>query len=208
MKLYVWEDERHIQVNEFYVDNMEKFHIFWKDLQEKYMGFTIDFCYHNCPVPIEYMLKINAVLLESCVETRLTQENFTPVEMYDLTLVTTENFKKFAKLHDLANPVSSGMFWTSERIKKDLTRWLIYIYENNYVLMRMGNDESEFYAIETMDRSIGEILISKASKDAFKAGKTGILVMVDDDDLKKLEMYQGVGFLPCGKYIAYQSTIR
>lgn len=207
MKLHVWKTEKHIQVNEFNADSINAFYTFWKDLQDKYMGFTIDFCYHNCSVPVDFMLEINAKVLESCIETRLNKELFTPVYDYELTLITNENFAEFAVLHDNTNPLSS-MYWTSERIKKDLSRWVIYIYRNNYVLMNLGGNVSEIYAIKTTDKNIGKALISKASEYAFKAGKTGVLQMVEDDALTELEMTQSVGFVPCGKYICYQSIIR
>ena len=207
MKLYVWETEKHMQVNEFHVDSIEDFRVFWRDLQDKYMGFKIDFCYKKRPVPVDLMLEINAEILESCIETRLAKENFKPVYEYELTLVTKENFAEFAALHDKAHPETSGMYWTSERINKDLSSWLIYMYENNYILAKIRDDELEFYAVEATERRIGETLISKVAEYALKVGKSSILAMVEDGASEELAMYLSVGFVPCGKYIAYQTVI-
>ena len=205
MEVFVEEIEKHIQVNEFHAGNVGDFLAFWQGLKDKYMGFEIDFCYHHCDVPVEFMSEIDAVLLESCIETRLAQANFISVGDLELTLVTAENFIKFAELHDSANP---SMYWSSKRIEKDLNRWLIYMCKDNYILMSLWSEIAEIYKIEMNDRNIGEVLVSKASEYAFKTGKTGVLCMVDDDALKEFEILQAVGFIRCGRYIAYQTIIK
>ena len=208
MEIYIEQAEKHIQINEYHANRMEDFRSFWKDFQSKYIGFTIDFCYHNCSVPIEFMMDINAEVLESCIETRLSHEHFKPTVELEPTIVTEENFIEFARLHDEAYPVTSGMYWTSERIEKDLNHWLIYMYYSNYLLMRIGSDTSEIYTIEVKNKNVGETLISKASEYAFRTGKTGVLCMVDDNKQTDLEMLQSVGFITCGKYICYRAIIK
>lgn len=205
MDQHIWESDKHIQINEFHMDSMEDFRTYWKNLQDKYIGFTIDFCYHNCYVPIDYMQEINATILESCIETRLAKENYIPTNDYELTYITSDNFTNFAVLHD---DKSSGMYWTSERLQKDLSRWVIYTYMNNYILMYLGDNISEIFALEAKDKKIGEALISKASEYSFKARKTGVLRMVDDNALLELEMVKSVGFVVCGNYICYQTIIK
>ena len=206
MKLLVWEADKHIQANEFRVDDAEGFRSFWRDLQDKYMGFKIDFCYHNCDVPTEYMAEIDARLLESCIETRLSPDKFSPaLGEYMLTPVTEENYADFAALHDRVDP---DMYWTSERLIKDISRWLIYLYEDGYVLLNLYSDIAEIFALEATDRNIRTALLSQASQYAFEAGKSGVLYMVDDDADVELEMVQSIGFAICGKYIAYQATVK
>lgn len=209
MKLSVWENEKGLQIDDYNGNSMEEFRAFWRDLKDKYTGYTVDFCYHNCFVPVDFMLDIDAKVLESCIETRLSQEHFILVNNYELTLVTNENFAEFATLHDNAHPESSGMFWTSERVYEDFNNWLMYMHGSNYILMRLGRSNvAEVYALEAMDKNIGENLLSKASEYAFKSGKTGILQMVEDNALAELEIVKSVGFVPCGKYIAYQAIIK
>jgi hypothetical protein len=144
-------------------------------------------------------------LLESCVETRLSPENFVPTDGCELTIVTNGNFAEFAALHDNANP---AMYWTSERIIRDLSQWCMYMYKSNYILMRLTNDEAEIYAIKASEKYIGETLVSAASKCAFKIGKPYILYMIDENAPGELEIAQTVGFTGCGKYVAYQTVIQ
>lgn len=209
MKLHVWGTKKGLQVEGFRAGSMEDFRIFWKELQNQFMGLTIDFCYKDCPVPVDYMSEINAKVLESCTKTTLSQDDFIPANDYELTLVTRENFEGFAQLHDNACPESSGMYWTSERVYEDFDNWVMYMYGSNYILMRLGrSDEAEVYALKTADKDIGANLVSGASEYAFKAGKTSILQMVEDEEEAELEIVKSVGFLTCGKYIAYRSVVK
>ena len=209
MKIIVDENDKHIQINDLYVENLESFLSFWRDLQNKYAGYEIDFCYHNCEVPIEFMHDIGMTLLESCVETRLVQKNFAPVYMdcIEPTLVTLENFAAFSILHDKTNP---EMFWTSEKISKDLSRWRIYMYGDSYAMMSLWGDVSEIFALETLNsnESVGAVLLSEACKFAFETGKTGVLIMIDDDSPVQVKTAKSVGFIECGKYAAYRGIIK
>ena len=204
MKLIVTEDAKHLQVNEFYADDPGDLRDIWQKLREKYLGYEIDFCYHNCHVPVEFMSEIGAEVLESCLETRLFQDNIISVNGLELTTVTESNFDMFATLHDKLE----GMFWTSERIKRDLSLWLIYMHNENYVLMRLGNETAEIYALEAADQHIREALLSQAAEYAFKLKKENLLYMIDEDAASELEMVQSLGFAVCGKYIAYQTIIK
>ena len=206
MKLIITEDARHLQINEFYADNPEDLRNIWQSLREKYSGYEIDFCYHNCDVPVDFMNEIGAKVLESCIETRLFPDKFASGGGLEVVTVTESNFDMFASLHD---KVSQGMFWTSERLKKtDLSRWLIYVHDESYVLMFLGNEVAEIYGLESNDRRIKELLLSKAAEYAFLANKANVLYMIDDDAPSELELAQSLGFVVCGKYVAYQTTIR
>ena len=204
MKLIITEDAMHLQINEFYADNPEDLRAIWRGLQDKYLGYEIDFCYHNCDVPVDFMYEIEAYVLESCLETRLFQDAFTPISGLDVIIVTESNFDRFASLHD---KVSQGMFWTSERLKKDLSHWLIYMYCENYVLMSLGNEAAEIYGLEAAERCIRKLLLSQAAEYAFKVKKANVLYMIDDDAHSELEMVQSLGFVICGKYVAYSTII-
>ena len=204
MQLIVTEDEMHLQINEFCADSLEDLRTIWHELQDKYLGYAIDFCYHNCPVPDDFMSEIGAEVLESCLETRLFQNNFTSVNGLELTTVTASNYEKFATLHDNAK----DMFWTSERIKKDLSHWRISMYNDSYILMRIGSDYAEIYKLEATDQYIKASLLSHAAEYAFKSKKSNLLYMVDDDGSSELEMVQSLGFAICGKYIAYRTIVK
>ena len=115
-----------------------------------------------------------------------------------------QKLHRFATLHDKLE----GMFWTSERIKRALSFWLIYMHNENYVLMRLGNEIAEIYVLEAADQYIRKALLSQAAEYAFKMKKENLLYMVDEDAASELEMVQSLGFVICGKYIACKTIIK
>ena len=205
MELIIFdEDEKHLQINDFCAETPEDCRAFWRELRDKYAGYDVDFCYHNCDVPIDFMEEIGAVMLESCVEMRVAQENFSPVFGDEMTPVTDENFAVFAAVHDKTNP---GMYWTSERIARDLDRWRIYTREDSYVMISLWDDIAEIFALEAADSEEGAALLSAAAEFAFGAGKTGVLFMVDDGAEIQCEAARIVGFAACGRYTAYRGVV-
>ena len=205
MEILLWEQNKHVQINDYHEDNIEVFRLFWSDLQNKHRGFTVDFCYHNCYVPVDFMTEINADVLESCIETRLSSEIFIPINNNDYVIITADNFEEFAKVHDDVHPPDGDMYWTSERIAEDLSKWLIYMNGDNYVLMHLGDGIAEIYTYNVLEKSVGTALISKAAERAFNIGKTGVLCMVDDDRQGEIDMLRKVGFTACGTYVAYRA---
>ena len=205
MDIITWESDKHIQINDLNPDDLKNDPSFWRDIQNKYAGYEIDFCYHNCEIPVEFIAEIGAALLESCVETRLVQQNFTPICRFEPTLVTNDNLSTFKALHDKANP---GMFWTSEKISQDLSRWNIYMCEDSYVMMSLWSDVSEIFALEATNETTGAALLSAAAKFAFETVKTGVLFMIDDDAIIHAKAAQSIGFVECGKYIAYRGIVK
>ena len=202
------ESENHIQINDLTITDLKANPNFWRDLQDKYANCEIDFCCHNlknCEIPVEFMREINANLLESCVETRLTRENFTPVHGLELTLVTYENISIFTELHDKTNP---EMFWTGKKISRDLSQWRIYMRENSYILMSLWGDISEIFALEIQDEFIGAVLLSAAAEFAFESDKKSVLFMIDDGAIIQVKAAQSAGFTKCGKYIAYRGIVK
>ena len=207
MKLFVTETEKHLQIDEFHANNIADLRIYWQNIRDKYMGYDADFCYHGehvSHIPEEFLSEIGAEILESCIETRLFQKNFIPTDKLDLIPVDEANFASFALLHDKVQ----GMYWTSERLKKDLTPWLIYMYGDSYVLMRLGKGEfAEIYALEAADMHVKKALLSQAAEYAFKMNKANVLWQIDDDAHADLELSQALGFEVCGTYVAYSVLI-
>lgn len=202
MEIIPNEKEKHIQINDLDFDNNFEYHNFWRDIQSQYNGYEVDFCYHNCNVPIDFMKEIGAVLLESCIESRLLHDKFTPVYgIKEGAFVTEKTFSVFKLLHDNLDP---KMYWTSERIGRDLSYWSIYICDDSYVLMSLWGDTPEVYALVTTNADDGAALLSAVTEYAFKMGKNSILFMIDDCSKIQFDAARSVGFATCGKYIAYR----
>jgi hypothetical protein len=193
--------DKHVQVNDYYAESAEEFNVFWQGLKEKYAEHSVDFCFHNCEVPIEFMVMIGAKMLESCVETRLLQEKFSPVYGHSTGRVTNDSFAAFAKLHDEKNP---DMYWTGEKIGSDLSRWYINTFDDSYVLMSLWDDVAEIFVLETEGMDINKRLLTTAAAFAFEEGKASVLYMIDTDAPARLEAARLVGFTECGRYTAYR----
>lgn len=204
MEIIIEEAEKHIQVNDLPAGDEDVCHSCWRELQDKYMGYEVDFCYHNCEVPLAFMEEIGASLLEACSEMRLAQSDFVSVSGFEPLRVTEENFSMFTTLHD---KVEAGMYWTSERIGQDLSRWCIFVSENSYVMMSLWGNTPEVFALEDADAASGAALLSAAAAFAFNMGKKSVLFMADDSAKAHIDAARSAGFVECGKYVAYRGLI-
>lgn len=206
MKILPNEKEKRIQVNDLAFDNNLEYRTFWRDIQSQYIGYEIDFCYKNCNIPTDFMIEIGAVLLESCIESRLLHNKFTPVYgKEEGVFVTDKTFTVFKSLHDNLSP---QMYWTSERISRDLSCWSIYICGDSYVLMSLWGDTPEVFALVTSNSDDGAALLSAVTECAFKMGKNSILFMIDEGSCIQFEAARSVGFDICGRYIAYRCIVK
>lgn len=206
MEILTNKKEKRIQANDLALDNILEYRTFWRDIQSQYIGYEVDFCFHNCNIPTDFMIEIGAVLLETCVETRLLHNKFTPVYgKREGVFVTDQTFTVFKSLHDNLNP---KMYWTSERISRDLNCWSIYICGDSYVLMSLWGDAPEVYALETRNSEDGAALLSAVIEFALKKGKHNILFMIDEDSRIQFEAARSVGFTICGRYIAYRCIVK
>ncbi len=181
--------------------------------------------YRNCAVPRDFMRAVGAAPLESCVETRLSPASFTPVFSREtLSPVTENNFAAFRAIHDRANP---AMYWTGDRVARDLRRWHILLCGNSggadlengrhkgippeiptsYVMMSLWGDVPEIFAVEAADAREGAALLTAVAEYAFAAGKASVLNMVDDSSAMRLEAARLTGFAPCGTYAAYRGVV-
>ena len=196
-------DEKHLQVNDYQPNNADEYNTFWQNLNNEHKGKTIDFCFHNCNVPVEFMDLINAGVLEVCTETRLEPANIIP-DNREATLITKDNFRLFSELHDKMNP---DIYWTSGRVESDLKRWHVIVYDCSYILVSMWSDVAEIFVLEVDDVHNGRVILSAAATYAFEIGKESILFMIDRDKPVQLEAARLTGFTECGEYIAYRCII-
>ncbi len=204
MNIILDELEKHIQINEFLAGNREEYRALWQDLQNKYSAYEIDFCYHNCDDPAAFMAEIGASLLESCVEMRLAPGEFMPAEGLRPLRVTDKSFELFKALHDKE---ASGMYWTSERVGQDLSRWCIFVCGDSYMMMSLWGEVPEVFAVRAEGAERGAALLSAAAEFAFGAGKPAVLFMADESAQNQIDSALSVGFKSCGKYVAYRCVI-
>jgi hypothetical protein len=199
---FVEDNDRYLQIND--IRNADLIRILER-LQTDYMGYDIWFCYHNTEPPVETLNKIGAVLEDDNIEMRLTDDNFLPFETFDVVRVTDDNFEEFSAYHNERNP---DMYWTSERIERDLSRWGIFTLWTDskitgYILLSMWDSfQSEIYCVDATDNIRCQVLISSAAKYAFDNGKKELLYMADENTNGHIAA-EAVGFTRTGFYKGY-----
>jgi len=205
VEVLVNDNERYLQVNDVCVLN----EIFWQAIKTRYQSYEIHFCYHTTDVPIAFLKEINAKLVDDCVEMRLSIGEVVAPDVNGIQQVTDANFNEFACLHEKCN---TNIFWTSERVKSDLSRWGLFIAKcdnlvNGYIMIALWDSAlAEIFCLEASTVDQGEALISSAVNKAINAGKTEVLYMVDKDSIYK-ESAELAGFKETGIYQGFMAKV-
>ena len=139
----------------------------------------------------------------SLIEGRLP-EGQAPGLGNDIIKVTETELKEFVGLHDRCNP---DMFWTGDRIARDLGKWCIYMLGDNYVLMSLWADAADVYALEVSDVNTGIALLSAAVEYAQSIGKNEVVMFVDEDAVIEIEAVRALGFAECGRFKGYRGVV-
>lgn len=198
----IWEADQYIQVND--VCNADLGMIV-EQLKLNYKTFDKWFCYHNNETPSALINEFGAVLEDDCIEMKLTAENFINFDASSVMRITDKNFHKFASYHDERNP---EMYWTSERIRRDLSLWGIFAMITKgsitgYILHSMHDAvQSEIFYIEEPDNAKCQSLFLAAAQFAFDNGKKEVLYMAEENSISK-EAALSVGFVVTGFYKGY-----
>ena len=206
-EIFVEESEHYLQANDISITDIN---VLWEQMKIYYENYDVMFCYHNTKVPVGFMSIIGAVLVDDCVEMRLAEKYFKVSDIYNVVQVTEIDFEAFAAFHDERNP---EMYWTSERIKKDLNRWGIFMLSSgsqiaSYILIAMWNPtQAEIFCVETTEHIQGEALIAAASAFAFEKGKTEVLYMADENTIAH-KAALAIGFHITGYYQGYEIKSR
>jgi len=175
------EPEHYIQIND---SGESSLRTAWPQIVAGYPGYEVFFCYHNNEPPIAFMNEIGAELLDDSLEMRLPRKDIPFTSSPNIVRVTEANFDNFAIYHDITNP-GPDMYWTSKRIKKDLSMWLIFISQskgqiNGYIMLSMWDTVcAEIFCLDAMRLEDGVAIASTAIAAAFEAGKTEILYMTE-----------------------------
>jgi len=208
---------------EVFVDEVDKF-IQVKDIADIPLGFEREiitrypeyetwFLYHQTVAPTERLGKI-ATLLDDCIEMRLKQSDFVDSVTSDVFRVSDkENFKIFASLHDKN---SEDMFWTSNLIEENISKWGIFLsepqsQETGYVIIHTEPANlkiGEIFYLQSDSTEKSKALLASAVKYAFGMGKSEIVYMIDKNSkhirANEQEAALSIGFRTVGLYQGYK----
>ncbi|MCL1995606.1 MAG: hypothetical protein FWG63_05295 [Defluviitaleaceae bacterium] len=201
MAMYIFEEDTTILFKEHFEKSAEEYRKFRQELCEKYPGWTVDFVYRNCDPPTEFMAEIGARILEAHAISNLTRETFNYANKPDATLVTTENFHIFEKLHE---SIDSDFAYPNAQIAKDMSRWRIFMQGNAYTMMSFWNDEPEIFILKASNAEEGALLLATAANYAFSNNIARLNFFIEVDKPIEMEAAQKVGFTVSGRSIAYR----
>jgi len=196
--IYVEDRDYYLQINDISDTDLR---MIWEKIKTKYPSYEKWFCFRNVDVPVALMDELGAVLEDDCIQTRLFPDKLCYKSTSDIEQVTNDTFNEFAAVHDAC---VSDMYWTGERLGRDISKWGIFCLRYNeritdYLIMSMRDPlEAEIFCIEASNNDKCRELIACAAKFAFANGKNNVLYMADDKE--KQEVALSVGFAVTGFY--------
>ena len=183
-------------------------HLYNWEKAVKYLSltdFNAELPYNTMP-PYEFLDEIGAVLIDDNVEMRLTPEDFIASDTHGVSRLVETDFSAFAVYHDKRNP---DMYWTSERIKNEVSRWGIFLLSDKqiigYILLAMWDmEQAEIFVVTAADGIQYKAMITASVMYAFSNGRNSILFMADKNTIE-YEAALAVGFKATGQYKGYKA---
>jgi len=213
--VFLEESDKSLQINnihESYFDGV------WEALTDKFPGYRIDFCFKDVALPLDKLSKINARIIDDCVNMNLKPEDYNASDSNHVNLLTDEDFDEFANLYDSLE--TDDMFWTSELIKKRADIWRIFIIKTNgkisdYITLKVPFKDAklndlfygEIFTIRANTPDNQKTLIDATAKCTFENGKREVIYMVDYDDTQSRDIALMAGFKEVGFYKGYTAVI-
>jgi hypothetical protein len=207
VEISITDTDKYLQINDITGTDLNRI---WEKIQNEYSTYKKWLCYHNTEMPTKLLSKIGAALVDDSVELRLNTDtcnylNQTPcIEQIVIEQITEDTFEVFADYHNECNP---DMYWTSERINRDLSRWGIFTLNSNnqitdYLILAMLGPVAEIFCVDVTNEYNSTSLISFAAKYAFDNGKNDVLYMADDNSVG-YNAALSIGFKITGFYKGY-----
>ena len=198
IELLVEKADRYLQINDAGGSALEAA---WRQIDTEYKPYDKWFCYHTTEPPADFLKKIGTALEDNDIAMRLTASSYRAKDSSGCIAVTEESFKDFAACHDQSH---SEMYWNSEKIGRDLSRWAIFMLpEGGYILQAMWDArQAEIFCLEAASETACEPLLQAAAALAFDSGKKEILYMAESDSLGQQAALKA-GFAVRGFYKGY-----
>ena len=214
--LFVDKEDMYLQTigGIYYKDDFEYvLNKFIEYLEENFKSYEIIIGYTSKDKNILKVLEQKGEIFEKAEFFKLYKNNLKFKDIReDIRLLTTDDLKDFSDIHDKINP---NIYWTSERLIKDLDNWRIFVYREmgkikSYIMSQVYTDlTGEIFNITNvgiLDQSIIEDLIYVGCKDMFDIGVTNIIGSCDMECYEN-DLYYKLGFERTNDYIGYNIKI-
>lgn len=214
--LFIDKENKYLQTigGIYYKDDFEYvLNKFIEYLEENFKSYDMIIGYTSKDKNILKVLEQKGEIFEKAEFFKLYKNNLKIKDIReDIRLLTTDDLEDFSDIHDKINP---DMYWTSERLKKNLDNWRIFVYREmgkikSYIMSQVYTDlTGEIFNITNvgfLDRSIIEDLVYIVCKDMFDIGVTDIVSSCDMESYEK-DPYYKLGFERTNDYIGYNIKI-
>lgn len=181
-------------------------------IRDNYSGYEIDLGYpFENEEAIDFLERSNARLMDSCITMELKKEDFIKLSNYDdVITLDKSNYSEYSAFHDKHNP---NMYWTSERIFRNIDIWSIYIIIEREkivgsIFIKSKGNNPEVFGIsvgeEYKNKGLELKLLSQSIDNMFIQGKKEILYFVEEDAIEEIEATLKIGFKQVDTYRCYK----
>lgn len=185
---------------------------FFAYLKGKYAGYRFDAAYPKDNIEaISFMEAIGANCIDRDLEMNLKQCDFKSAKSnQQVSLLSGKYYETFSKFHDRNSP---NAYWSGERILAALDKFDVFIAVDHaevigaIVTAVFGGEKREIYFLEINESYCKEeyahALLEEAIHRAFASGANELMVMVNEENVLEMEMYESSGFKKVDTCISY-----
>lgn len=187
IQFYVLEKDRYIgitsiSVEKHYAGALKELFQYWS---EKYRGYEWDVYFpEENEEALGFMREKGLKAEESVVDVLLFKEYAMQPEEEGILHINHENFQRFAEIHRFSE---EGMYWTGERIRKNLENWEIFVSEGKGAVYYNGKGQEnlEIFGIDFWrqepDMDTARSLLAACLNHAKRSGAKSMYFFNDPD---------------------------
>jgi len=206
VEVSVIDDDLYLQISDPSEADLYKI---WAEITTSYPNYEKWLCFRNVEIPHAFLQEHNAILKDDCIRLLLYPNAFIYDETQTAEAITVETFPELAALHDQSY---SDMYWTGERLGRDLTKWGIFCTRcpkgkiSDYIIIsNWQTGMAEIFCIHTTSHDNCKKLLNTAAKYGFDIGKPNVLYMADNiPNGIDHDTALAIGFVNEGFYQGYQ----
>jgi len=164
------------------------------------------------PESTAWMEKAGFTRLEDSSHYTLLFDQYVPApDDRGVERITKDNFEKFRRVHEA---VDKDMYWNCDRVRRDLSKWDLYVAEENgvagEVMALRADDFYEIYALVCEDGQFHEgiyiRLLRRVLNEGKKKGAKNLTFFVETES-GEAQILPKLGFRLVGRYLAYRKEI-
>lgn len=185
---------------------------FFQYLKEKYAGFHFDAAYPKENIDaICFMQAFGAKCIGVDLEMTLKKHDLKSTkDNKEVVLLNQKYYELFSRFHDDSN---ANVYWSGERLLSALNKFDIFIALDkdevigSIVTSIFGNKKREIYFMDIEKgyhrQGYAKALLEKSINRAFSSGANELMVMIGEENIPAINLYESFGFQKTDTCITY-----